>query len=1063
MRKQEPLFNSRILRNIVNAELTAGLVLPVSAAQRIAHWAAQLQRGAVDRMSESSAEQTFNNEIFGTVLGYEQFGAAVEASLLPKRTGPSGRDTPDFVLGRFDLTAGVEEWVAVGEIKNSKTDLDHPQVSRPNRETPVEQAFRYANRGRPGVEWIVITNFREIRLYKNGYVGAYHCWRLEELTDAAKLAEFYVLLRPDGLINRGREPTTARVFRETISAGRDLTEGFYGLYKGVQGELVDALEEQPASHGMSTAELQGKIHKLLNRVLFIAFCEKHPAELVPSGTLRQVLHRARVDGSPGAYWREYKQLFHVLNVGGGLGGFALNAFNGGLFARDAYFEAIDIPNELFTRRFRVGKGRRKSLEITGILGFDVYDFAEDLNVQALGAIFEQSLKDIPQGEALVRGVGESTVSSQESGGVFYTPREITGHLVRAALTPFLQQFEVEARRASASYTPLRNQSARAVERARKLASFEAYANSLRELQMMDPACGSGAFLVEALEQLMFEYDKVNRAMSEVTGDRHQLSILDLDRLILRENLHGRDILPESVEISRLSIWLRTAKRGEPLESLSQTITTGDTLRTHDDAAYHIVVGNPPWGADLQDWTSSELMERFPDAGAEQDSYALFVIRAWEMLRPGGVLAFIVPNSWLTVSGYTRFRAWMLERFEILEVTSVWKIFADVNHDASILVARKRVQAVDYRLGGAAAADALFKVQAIARGQSETEKLRQLAQGLWTISHATTHRFQFDQPEHRFEVIYTPDVAQELDRIAARCRRLDTVADVTVGIQVYHHTRVPKEFIRARGFHSTVRQGPDWHPYIDANDVQRYYAKSSTTQWLHFNERLRDKRDLAHYAEPRILVQQIFWQRMAGFLRVPDGPEMYLNTLFSIYNPRGVPLECLLGLVNSRFVSGSYERRANRLFGDKFPKVSKADLASVPVPAMSVATMASIGESALALQEHWQALRDAFRGASDDLAVLSPGASLSRVGDFWSLSETEFRQRIHQVLAINDPTNVRDIYRRVKTAADTHWPAIQEGEGELERLVRRAYRVREDIYEQIVGATPAPAIDWALRS
>src|SRR5665213_810291 len=150
--------------------------------------------GVLDRMSESSAEQTFNSEIFGTVLGYKQFGLAVEASLMPKRTGPSGRDTPDFVLGRFDIAAGVEEWGAVGEIKNSKTDLDQPQVGRANKETPVEQALRYAVKGKPGVEWILVTNFREIRLYRNGYIGAYHSWRLDELMQDDTLLEFYILL-----------------------------------------------------------------------------------------------------------------------------------------------------------------------------------------------------------------------------------------------------------------------------------------------------------------------------------------------------------------------------------------------------------------------------------------------------------------------------------------------------------------------------------------------------------------------------------------------------------------------------------------------------------------------------------------------------------------------------------------------------------------------------------------------------------------------------------------------------------------------------------------------------
>ena len=64
---------------------------------RVRHWANQISRGVLSKMTEGQAEQTFNNEIFGTVLGDQQVGTALEASLMPKRTGASGKDTPDFV------------------------------------------------------------------------------------------------------------------------------------------------------------------------------------------------------------------------------------------------------------------------------------------------------------------------------------------------------------------------------------------------------------------------------------------------------------------------------------------------------------------------------------------------------------------------------------------------------------------------------------------------------------------------------------------------------------------------------------------------------------------------------------------------------------------------------------------------------------------------------------------------------------------------------------------------------------------------------------------------------
>ncbi|MER8944253.1 hypothetical protein NKH82_33270 [Mesorhizobium sp. M0915] len=246
MSKAQPLFNARVLRNVLRGSASAAWRVPAGAVAALDHWIDQLDRGVLNRLSESSAEQTFNSEIFGTALGYLQVGQAVEATMVPKRS--SGRDTPDFVLGHFDLTAGIEEWGAVGEIKNM-TDLNQPQMGRPSRETPVEQGFRYATK-KPGVEWVLVTNLRELRLYKNGSIGAYHSWALVTLRDRERLFEFYVLLRPEGLLGRGREPMADRVFRESISAGRDLTEGFYGLYKAVQQKLIDCLQGQPASAGM---------------------------------------------------------------------------------------------------------------------------------------------------------------------------------------------------------------------------------------------------------------------------------------------------------------------------------------------------------------------------------------------------------------------------------------------------------------------------------------------------------------------------------------------------------------------------------------------------------------------------------------------------------------------------------------------------------------------------------------------------------------------------------------------------------------------------------------------
>lgn len=1059
-----PLFNPRVLRKYLETARFEGVELPKSAAEIVRKWFEGLTSGAIDRLSESQVEQTFNNQIFGKLLGYLQIGETSEASLMPKTTGVTGRDTPDFVIGRFNPTANIDQWVAVGEVKDSRTDLDQPQLGRPNRETPIEQGFRYATRGRPGIEWVIVSNFKEIRLYKNGYIGAFHRWYLHELRDEAKLFEFYALLRPASLISYDRIPLTARLFAAGVSAGQEITESFYGLYQAAQQKLLAAISPQPPSADLSIAALYGKTHKLLNRLLFAAFCEDHPAELLPRDTLRLIRAQAEHDPS-GSFWDAYRRFFSLLNSGGGTNGRAINAFNGGLFAPDPYLDQIAIPDSLFQEPIQFSRGKRKSLRIAGIFGFEVYDFAEELNAQALGAIFEQSLKDIVKGARLVRGVGEIDVTSQKAGGVFYTPREITAYMVRGALNLVATDLEHSVRqKIAADDVRTKKRSVRARRSATEVVFYDRYVEALKELRILDPACGSGAFLVEALEQLRAFQQKVQSARAVVLGHSpQQQSTFDLNRHILRTNLHGRDILDESIEIARLSLWLRTAAKGERLEVLDTTVRAADTLRDDTLQQYDLVIGNPPWGSELDGWTDDELLRRFPDCGDEKDSFAIFVIRSWEVLKPGGVLSFIIPNSWITVEGYAQFREWLLRHFELLEICNVWKIFADVNHDACIVLARKRLAPLSGNEIQFSASE-VIEIKAVARGVSEMEKRKRLAEERWFISHATKPQFQWAQPDHRFETIFEPGVATELDQISNRCRPLGTLADVTVGIQVYHHSRVAKEFIKSRGFHSNVRVGADWYPFVESNDVQRYFCRPSSDQWLHFSPLLHDKRELQHYQQPRILVQQIFWQRLSAWHETPAQPTPYLNTLFAVYNARDVPLLCLLGIINSRFVSATYERRSNRLLGDKFPKVSKIDLASTPVPTMSSKLAKEIADATEGLQSRWTQFRGDLVRSGENLAAVDSKATLADFGRFWELREGEFVKLASEKYGSSrgsDLEILRQSHRAAVAAVNGQWHEILSAESELDELVAKAFRVPDALYEQLVRSTPEPDIKWAL--
>jgi hypothetical protein len=129
----------------------------------------RLQRTYIEcrlpRESETRVEQSFNEQLFAKVFGYRTLFShdALPYHLRPKNYASGARRYDDFSLGRF-WGDERDEIVATAELKSPGTNLDAPQKDRDDRISPVEQAFRAA-RGFPGCRWVIVSNFRELRLY----------------------------------------------------------------------------------------------------------------------------------------------------------------------------------------------------------------------------------------------------------------------------------------------------------------------------------------------------------------------------------------------------------------------------------------------------------------------------------------------------------------------------------------------------------------------------------------------------------------------------------------------------------------------------------------------------------------------------------------------------------------------------------------------------------------------------------------------------------------------------------------------------------------------------------
>lgn len=705
----KPLFNRHLLADALR-ELPPA---PDDAQRAIArNWAVSAARGGLPGQKEKPLQGQFLSEVLDRLLGYRQPVGADDAHYMEPETSSTtvkGYRPPDARLGWFGATQDITR--AVVELKAPGADLDARQGGSYGKLTPVEQAFGYAAKV-DGCRWVIVSNFLEIRLYRTDRGQGYgQRFQLAELAEPERLATFLFLLSRPTLL--GTDPTldspVERLARRTDVAEEQITQAFYVFYRALRLDLFAQLRRDhpppvDASAEAHAARLLEQVQKLLDRCLFICCCAD--LGLLPAKVLNQAL-TAKTEGFvPVTRWQQLCGLFDAVDQG--RPALRINAYNGGLFAKDPALEALIVSDA----------------SLDGLRALADYDFETDLNVNILGHIFEQSLTDLEAIRADLRGGAvDPLLSRRKRDGIFYTPDRITRFMAARAIGGWLaaRYAECEARH--------RN-SKGALSHEARLKVWLDYLDVLRQIKVLDPACGSGAFLVAAFDHLIAEYERVNRAIAEWNNAPGQMGLFDLDRQILQENLFGVDLNPESVEITKLSLWLKTARRDKPLNNLDGNLRCGNSLVEPPDASappalreafaalppetrafdwraafpqvfahggFDVVLGNPPYvRQQMLGPLKPYLARRYASYHGVADLYVYFYERGLELLAPAGKLSFIVTNKWLRAGYGEPLRRLFSERAVLEEIIDFGHapIFEDADTFPCILLARRRAAAID---------------------------------------------------------------------------------------------------------------------------------------------------------------------------------------------------------------------------------------------------------------------------------------------------------------------------------------------------------------------------------
>ncbi|UPS92825.1 Eco57I restriction-modification methylase domain-containing protein [Bizionia sp. M204] len=632
---------------------------------------------------EEEYQGIFLTELFGTILGYTLKPNA-DFNLVAEYKNETNAGKADGAILHNDIAIGVIE------LKGTNTkDL----------ESIRKQAFEY-KANQKGCVYVITSNFEKLRFYIND-ATEFEEFNLFELSQE-RFALMYLCLQKDNVINN----VPLKIKEASIVKEEQITKQFYKDYSLFKRELYRDLVKRntktiKANATLRTSSNQNedthseeykaelvkleknikltlfkKSQKLIDRYLFIFFAEDRG--LLPANSTQQILDKWKADvdfGDERPLYDLFKQYFNFLDEGrkGTASRAEIYAYNGGLFKEDKLLDGLEIDNQLLYKYTK---------QLAG------YDFESQVDVNILGHIFENSLNEIESVNAEIEGGDfDKQTSKRKKDGVFYTPKYITKYIVENTIGKLCEEKKTELGFKEEEYFKGRkNRNKTTIEKL--VLILDTYRDWLLQLTICDPACGSGAFLNQALDFLIKEHVYIDELKTKVLGGGLQFP--DIENTILENNIYGADLNEESIEIAKLSLWLRTAQPRRKLNDLSTNIKCGNSLidskavagdkafnweeqfpKVFEKGGFDVIIGNPPYvnANELKKGLSKDqysfLKSNYETAKGTVDLYIYFFEKGLDIINQNGILSYITPNRFLSASYGKALREILVNRYEIL--------------------------------------------------------------------------------------------------------------------------------------------------------------------------------------------------------------------------------------------------------------------------------------------------------------------------------------------------------------------------------------------------------------
>jgi len=508
--------------------------------------------------------------------------------------------------------------------KALKVDLDKEEFAK-DKEEFAKQAINYA--WHKGATWVVLTNFKEIKVYNAKWKGTnptqnlFFSIELDQYVGESD--KIWILSRDSmkkGLLDKKAEKRKNKA--KKIPVDKQLLKNLAQF----RGELSKSIAMHNQGKQLLEEDVDEVVQHILDKLMFIRLLEDR--QIYPF-----MLQEISCEDKKKAVHIRLGELFKKID----------KIYNSKLFRKHLYDNLIIDSHTL-------------EMVICGLYSSSdgtIYDFSL-IDADILGNMYEQHLGNI------LKKTDKKKTHRKEQ-GVYYTPTYIIDYIVKNTIGELINQKKFD----------------------------------IDKIKILDPACGSGSFLMKAYDHLLTLHNEkketAEQTKLDITTDMELPYEKKVD--ILKNSIFGVDLDPKAVEIAQLNLLLKVAEKKHQLPILQDNIRLGNSLvddPNYEDSrafkwekefkdifstgGFDVIISNPPWGADIDNITE----------------YLKENERSLGLLKENGLLGFIVPSTILFQSTYKDIRQ-LIKEYSITHIINLGeKVFKEVETPSCIIIIRKQI-------------------------------------------------------------------------------------------------------------------------------------------------------------------------------------------------------------------------------------------------------------------------------------------------------------------------------------------------------------------------------------